>query len=78
MREVVMISGSHMDKVCLWIAGEGEEGTGFEGKFSIGPIFRSSIFTQSGCYVRRFALMTDDGMVRFNVGIPTSTAYFLI
>ena len=36
----------------------------------------SSIFTQSGYYARKFALMTDGGMVRINVGIPVPTAYF--
>jgi malonate-semialdehyde dehydrogenase (acetylating)/methylmalonate-semialdehyde dehydrogenase len=36
----------------------------------------SCIFTQSGYFARKFALLTDGGMVGVNVGIPVPTAYF--
>lgn len=36
----------------------------------------SCIFTQSGYYARKFAMLTDGGMVGVNVGIPVPTAYF--
>lgn len=36
----------------------------------------SVIFTQSGYYARKFAFLTDGGMVGVNVGIPVPSAYF--
>lgn len=36
----------------------------------------SCIFTQSGYFARKFAMLTDGGMVGINVGIPVPTAYF--
>jgi len=36
----------------------------------------SVIFTQSGYYARKFAFLTDGGMVGINVGIPVPSAYF--
>lgn len=36
----------------------------------------SAIFTNSGYYARKFAMLTDGGMVGINVGIPVPTAYF--
>jgi malonate-semialdehyde dehydrogenase (acetylating)/methylmalonate-semialdehyde dehydrogenase len=35
----------------------------------------ASIYTQNGCYARRFKLETDCGMIGINVGIPAPVAY---
>ncbi len=36
----------------------------------------SVVFTQSGYFARKFAFLTDGGMVGVNVGIPVPSAYF--